>query len=110
MKSPRNGRFCWPSHSSNGVDPVVSSHSRLCGHFTGCTKTKQQRVEGKKQINTDLELQTQESEVGTLKHSCMYLCSWLSQELCKNPTQQPKMLTHLIIVLTFQLPASESHS
>ena len=34
---------------------------------------------------------------GTFKHSCV--CHmWLSPELSKNPTQQPKMLTHLVIV------------
>ena len=30
----------------------------------------------------------------------MYLCTWLSWELSDNPTQQPKMLTHLVIVPT----------
>ena len=97
--------------SSNGVDPIVNSHTQPSGHFTGCTKkpkTKQQTEGGKKkQTNTDLELQMQESGVGTL---AFYVCSWLSRELSKNPTQLPKMQTHLVIILTFQLPASESQS
>ena len=64
MKVPTNGRFCWFCRSSSDVDPVVNSHTRPCGHFTGCTKkplkknNKQQTVGGrKKQTNRNLELQ-----------------------------------------------------
>ena len=47
-----------------------------------------------------------------------YVCSWLSWELCKNPTQLPKVLTHLVIIFTALCPgldfltlsAPESHS
>ena len=37
-----------PGCSSIGVDPIVSSHTRLCGHFTGYTKKtkKNQQTEG----------------------------------------------------------------
>ena len=52
----------------------------------------------KEETNRDLEQQTQESKVDTLE---FYVCSWLSRDLSKNLTQQPKMLTHLIIDLTF---------
>ena len=34
MKSYPNGVFYWPGRSSTGVDLVVYSHTRLCGHFT----------------------------------------------------------------------------
>ena len=82
MKSPTNGGFRWPGRSSSGVDPVVSSHTRPCGNFTGCTqkqkqkkkqnkkpKTKQQTEGGrKKQTNTDLKCKTREVKSDTFKH------------------------------------------
>ena len=58
--------FVW---SSRVADPVVSSHTRPCGHFTSCTKIKtKQQTEGgmEKQTITDLELQNVEGEVGTM--------------------------------------------
>ena len=40
---------CWPGRSSSVVDPVVSSHTRQCGHFTVCTK--KQKKQNKTNIN-----------------------------------------------------------
>ena len=108
--NPQTAGFCWFGRSSRGVDPVASSHTQPYGHFTGCEKTKQTTEGGrKKQTNMDLELQTQEGEVGIL---AFYVCSWLLRELCENPTQLPKMPTHLVLVLglTFWLSAPESRS
>ena len=83
------------------MDPVVFSHSRPCGHFTGCTAfpAKKQRVGGRKRQTRIKNCKMQEGEVGIFKHfSVCYL--WLSRELSENSTQQSKMLTHLIIVFT----------
>ena len=96
MKQYPNSEFCWFSHSSSGVHPVVSSHTRPCGHFKGCTKSfkkNKRRVEGR----TDKQgFRTANADTGsgTLKHSCMDL----SQDLNENLTQPPKMLTHMAIV------------
>ena len=52
--------FCWFGCLSSGEDPVVSSHTCPCRHFTGGTKIKikQQTEDGrKKQTNTDSEQQ-----------------------------------------------------
>ena len=112
MKS--NGRFfSWPGPSSSGVDPVVSSHTRQCGHFTGCTKinkeikknkTKQNKTNKRKPNNRGRKEETgkrgfttaklRKGKSGTFKHSSTYLL-WL----CESPTQLPKMLTHLAIAL-----------
>ena len=44
--------FCWFGRSLSGVNPVLNSYTRPCGHFTGCTnpktKTKQQTEGGRK--------------------------------------------------------------
>ena len=102
MKSPTNGWFCWPGRSSSGVDPVVSSHTWPCGHFTGCTRNQnkkpnnKQRVEGRNRKTWISNCKTQEEKSGTFKHSSMFLL-WLMRELCKSSMQLPKMLTHLAI-------------
>ena len=57
--------FCWFVHSSRDVDPVVYSHTRPCGHFTGWTKTKQKTEGGRKKQTWIQNSKTQESEVGT---------------------------------------------
>ena len=57
------------------------------------------------QINTDSELQNVRR--WSWYFLAFYVCSWLSWELCENPTQLPKMLTHLVIVFTAQCPASD---
>ena len=99
--------FCLFCRSSRGVDLVVSSRSRPCRHFTGLythpQNNKQQRVEGRKQTNVDLELQTQESEVGTWTFY-VFMFLWLSRQLSENLTQPPKMLTHLVICPNFSTP------
>ena len=51
--------FVW---SSSGVNPVVNSHTRPCGHFTSCTKNKNKyqttnRGWKEKKRNMDSELQ-----------------------------------------------------
>ena len=42
--NPQTRVFCWFGCSSSGVDPVVSSHTRSCRHFTGCTPPKQNKI------------------------------------------------------------------
>ena len=64
--------FCWSGRSFTGVDPVVYSHTWPCGHFTSYTK-KKKNSGWKEETDMDLELQTRESEVSTLKHSYVHV-------------------------------------
>ena len=75
MKQPTRP-FCWFGRSSSRVDPVVSSHTRPSGHFS----SKRRKV-----------------KFETFKHSGVCYVQ-LTRELNENPTQQPKMLTYLVIV------------
>ena len=93
--------------------PIVSSHTRPCGHFTGCTTPPPKKKKPKKKKTTttknsgwkDKKRQTLILNCKRLKlewHLSIPVCIYA--ELCK------KMLTHLVIVPTFFLPASGSHS
>ena len=57
-------------------------------------KNKITNISGQKEgkTNMDSELQNVKGEVWHFLAFCV--CSWLSWELSKNPTQLPKMLTH----------------
>ena len=81
VKDYPNSRFCWPDRLSSGVDSVVNSHIQPCGHHSDWTKESLKN--NKQTTNRRWKEETDEhgfttanagSEVGTLKHSCMYLC------------------------------------
>ena len=60
--------FCWPVRSSSGVDPLLTFTPGRVGISLVVQKNLEKITESgrKKQTNIDSELQTQESEVGTL--------------------------------------------
>ena len=92
--------FCWFGHSFSRVVPVVFSHTQESGHFIGWTKKKRRWKKENRQTRIQ-NCKTQDGKVWLFKYSCMcYVCLWLSQELSENPKQQPKMLTHLVIIFT----------
>ena len=85
----------WFGHLSSGVDPIVSSHTQLSRHFTGCTKKSKITNRRWKEKKSKYEFRTvkhKKVKFGTFWHS-IYL--WLMLQLGENSTQVPKMLTHL---------------
>ena len=70
---------------------------------------KKQRMQGRNKQTHIQNCKTQNSEVGTFKHSSVYYL-WLSREFSENSTQLPKVLTHLVIVFTARCLRSWLHT
>ena len=90
MKQYPNGGFCWPGHSSSGVNPIVSSLIPSCvdtSQVVQKTKDKQQIESGrKKQTKTDLELQMQEVNLAHLSIPDVFVFMAIARTLQKSYT------------------------
>ena len=111
MKQPTQqvGLAC---HSSGGKDPVISSHARLSGHFTSCTKKIKYQTEDRRKERPIMNLRTADRKkvefvtfFGTLC-VCMYAFGY-HKCIVKLPTATKDAGLSLVIVFTAQCPVSD---
>ena len=101
--------FVW---LSRGVDPVVASHTRPSGHFTGLTKKQRlkQRVEGRKRQTRIQNCKTQEGEAWHFKAFLSVLNVAIAKSQRNSYTATKDADSSLVTVFATRRPVSDSPS